>query len=292
MRDLAGRTAIVTGASRGLGENVAHALAAKGMKVVLAARSEADLKAVEEAIKARGGQAASVITDVRDAASLAGLLAATESHFGPPDVLVNNAGVEGVHTYHRQPIEEIEEVVETNLLGTMRLTRLVLPGMIERRRGHIVNMSSLAGKYGPAYAESYAATKAGMIGFTQALRGSLRGTGVSASVICPGFVDAGMYARNLRETGVSPPATLGVIAVEKVSAAVVKAIEQDVPEVIVNARPVRFWLAMVQIAPGVAEKLFQRIGAKATTALFREAAEIRERQRQAASAESTTEVRG
>lgn len=285
MKDLAGRTAIVTGASRGIGERVAHELAAHGMKVALAARTNSDLERVAEAIRARGGKALAVPTDVRDTKALEHLLAETAARLGPPDVVVNNAGIEAVHTYHRQAIEEIDEVVETNLLGTMRLTRLALPGMIERRRGHIVNMASLAGKYGPPYAESYAATKAGMIAFTQALRGSCRGTGVSASVICPGFVDAGMYARNLAETGVSPPATLGVIAVEKVSAAVVRAIERDEPEVIVNARPVRFWLALTQMAPGLAERVFQRIGARSTTALFREAAERRERQREQAALE-------
>jgi short-subunit dehydrogenase len=278
MKDLAGRTAIVTGASRGIGEHVARTLAAEGVRVVLAARTASDLDAVAATIQARGGQALAVPTDVRETASLENLLAETERAFGPPDVLVNNAGVEGVCTYHKQALSDIEEVVDVNLLGTMRLTRLVLPGMVERGAGHVVNMSSLAGKYGPAYAESYAATKAALIAFTQSLRASYYSTGVRASVICPGFVDVGMYARSAAETGLKPPRSLGVIKVEEVSKGVVRAIVQDIPEVIVNARPIKYLLPLPHLAPGLAEKLARRMAANH---LFREAVERREQQESA-----------
>jgi short-subunit dehydrogenase len=263
MRDLAGRTAIVTGASRGIGKGVALALAAEGMRVVLTARTAPNLDALAETIRERGGQAAVVTADLSDRRAPLSLIAAAEEEFGPPDVLVNNAGVEGVYIYDRQPLEEIEEVIEVNLLATMRLTRLVLPGMLERRRGHIVNMSSLAGKLGPAHAGPYAASKAAMIAFTQSLRATYYGSGVSASVICPGFVDAGMYADNLEITGTRPPRTLGVSKLQDVERAVVRAIERDLPEVIVNPRPIRPWLALQSLAPGFTERAARSLAANA-----------------------------
>ena len=273
MQDLALRVAVVTGASRGLGVYVARALAAEGMKVVLAARSRPELEALRDELVAAGRSAIAAPTDVTDLGSLERLVETATAQYGAVDVLVNNAGIEHVYSYHKLEAAELDAVIDTNLRGAMQLTRLVLPGMLERHRGHIVNMSSLAGLAGPAFCEPYAAPKA-VIAFTQSLRASYRRDGVVASVICPGFVDAGMYARALAEQSREAPRELGVSRPEAVGEAVVRAIREDRPEALVNPRPVGLLRAFAALAPGTAERIGERLGAND---LFREQAALRER---------------
>jgi short-subunit dehydrogenase len=129
---------------------------------------------------------------------------------GPIDILINNAGIEWVCEYTKMSAAQIEQMVQTNLIAPLIVSRLVLPEMIARGSGHVVMMSSLGGKKGSPYSATYAATKAGLIEWTSGVREELRGTGVSASVICPGFVsEAGMFAvygkRAPRLSGESPP---------------------------------------------------------------------------------------
>ncbi len=280
MRDLVGRTAIVTGGSRGLGVYVARALAREGMQIVLAARSAADLDAVKAELTGRGAKVLTVPVDLMDRQALPAVVEASEREFGAVDVLVNNAGIEVVYSYHKLEPKDIDESIQVNLAAAMHLTRQVLPGMLERRRGQIVNMASLAGKAGPAFSEPYAATKAALIGFTQSLRASYEGTGVSASVICPGFVGgAGMYARMSAETGLHAPSSLGVSKPEAVGAAVVRAIREDLAEVIVNPRPVRPLLAVAALSPKLGERIVKLMG---TRELFRSGAAFRERQQTSA----------
>jgi len=277
MKDLNGRTAIVTGASRGLGVYIARGLASRGMNLVLAARSADAIGALSQDLSAHGHRAIAVPTDVVQREHLEGLVERTLAEFGTIDVLVNNAGLEAVYHYHKLPLAEVDQVIGVNLRAPMHLTSMVLPGMLERRRGHIVNISSLAGKAGPACAEPYAATKAGLIGFTQSLRASYRADGVSASVICPGFVSgAGMYARAKEQYGREAPRMLGQSTPEAVARAVLKAIEDDLPEVIVNPAPVRPLLGLAATAPGLAEKISRFFDANS---LFKEQAALRERER-------------
>jgi len=153
--------------------------------------------------------------------------------------------------------QQIEQMVQTNLIAPLILSRLVLPEMIARGSGHVVMMSSLGGKKGSPYSATYAATKAGLIEWTSGVREELRGTGVSASVICPGFVsEAGMFAvygkRAPRLSGESPP--------EKVADAVVHAIERDVPEIIVNPGPKRLLTITNAISPRAVSWLLRRFG--------------------------------
>ena len=136
--------------------------------------------------------------------------------------------------YHTLPINDIERSININLTSAMVLTPIALPEMLDRRRGHIVNMSSLSAKAGPPCAEPYTATKAGLIAFTEALRAEYRGTGVSASVICPGFVTAGIYQRIVDETGLTAPWLLGTSSAESVAQAIVRAIKKDIPKIGTN----------------------------------------------------------
>ena len=132
--------------------------------------------------------------------------------------------------------------------------------MLSRNRGHIVNISSLAGKSAPAFQEPYAATKAGLIGFTSSLRATYRGSGVSASVVVPGFVEAGIYAQLKKRSGLAAPALLVTSPPEKVAQAVVKVIEKDLPEIIINPLPVRPLLAFIALFPKAGEWLSDKTG--------------------------------
>ena len=142
----------------------------------------------------------------------------------------------------------------------MILTRLVLPEMLNRKHGHIVNISSLAGKSGPAFQEAYAATKAGLGAFTSSLRATYRGSGVSASVVIPGFVEAGIYAHLKAQSGCSAPAMLGTSPPEAVARALIRAIERDIAELIVNPIPVRPLLALSALFPSLGEWIIEKIG--------------------------------
>ncbi|HEX9133137.1 MAG TPA: SDR family NAD(P)-dependent oxidoreductase [Ktedonobacteraceae bacterium] len=259
MHDLKDKTAIVTGASRGIGTYIAQALAQEHMKLVLAARSVPELEEVAQRLRREGHQVLAVPTDVTDPAALEALVEAARREFGTVDVLVNNAGGETLDAYHRLGWEEVYNTLQVNLTAPMRLTHLVLPGMLAQGRGHIVNISSLAARNAVANQEPYCSSKAGLWGFTVALRASYRGSGVSASAICPGFIKGvGMFQRMQDATGVKTP-FYGASPPEKVASAVVRAIKQNLPEVIVNPVPVRPFLALEALFPRLIERVISPI---------------------------------
>jgi short-subunit dehydrogenase len=261
MKDLRGTNAIVTGASRGLGVLIAHALADEGVNLALAARSAEALEQVRSDIAAKGVRAVSVPTDVTDAVQLDELVMATERELGPVDVLVNNAGIIGNHPYEDYPPEEIAHLIAVNLTAPLLLIRRALPGMVIRGRGHIVVVASLSGKAGYPCAAPYAASKAGLVMFVHTLRAELADTGVGCSVVCPGFVAGeGMYADAVRETGERVSRLLGESRPDKVAQAVVKAIKRDSAELIVNPTPMRPVLAFSQLFPDVSSRVFKVFG--------------------------------
>lgn len=259
MRDLTGLNVVLTGASRGIGPHIAEALAREQTNLVLASRSQDELDAVAGRLSGLGIKAAAVPTDVSDRSSIESLVEQSSKLLGSIDVLVNNAGIEMTSSYDELQPDEIARVIEVNLIAPMLLTRLVLPGMLERGRGHIVNVASLAGKAGIPYQAPYSASKGGLIRFTQSLRAEYAGRGVSASVICPGFVDSGMYQR-ANDMGVKAPAMTGVSKVEKVAKAVVDAIRHDRVEAIVNPTPMRPLLAAAELFPSLSEGIVRRMG--------------------------------
>jgi short-subunit dehydrogenase len=261
MRELSGKTAILTGASGGLGRYIALALAQHGVNLVLAAYPGEGLDSLKEVVSQFGIRAFPLVANFRHTSQLRSVVEEAKREFGRIDLLINNAGVEFTSAYHELPEENIGDIIGINLEAPMLLARLVLADMLERRCGHIVNMSSLAGKIGPAFQEPYAATKAALIAFTASLRATYRGTGVSASVICPGFVEAGIYAKLKKETGFPAPALLGTSPPEPVAQAVVKAIRRDLPEVIINPYPVKPLIATAILFPRLGEFLVRRTGA-------------------------------
>ena len=257
----AGQTVLVTGASGGLGTCFTLALARYKVKLALVAYPGTGLEALCQQVKQQGGSAAYLAADLRSPTERHEVVEFVHKEFGEIDVLINNAGVEFTSAYEDLTEQNIEDILRVNLEAPMVLTRLVLPEMLRRGRGHIVNVSSLAGKAGPAYQEPYAASKAGLIAFTSSLRATYRGTGVSASVICPGFVEAGIYQNLKKQTGFSAPTLLGTSKPEKVAAALIRAINSDLPEVVVNALPVRPLFATTAMFPRLGEFLTRQTGA-------------------------------
>ncbi len=261
MQIQSGQTVLLTGASGGLGMYMARALAKRGVTLALTAYPGAALDEVRAESEKLGVKARVYALDLRDPAQRTQLIADVRRDFGPVDILVDHAGVEFTARYDELTVENITETISVNLEAPMVLSRLVLPEMLSRKRGHIVNISSLAGKSGPAFQEPYAATKAGLVGFTSSLRATYRGSGVSASAIVPGFVEAGIYAHLKERSGLAAPALLGTSAPEKVAAAVVSAIENDRPEIIINPLPVRPLLAFTAMFPKAGEWLSDKTGA-------------------------------
>ncbi len=260
MKDLAGRTAILTGANGGLGTYLAGALADAGMNLVLVAYPGNGLDEIVRHAEQRGVKSVSLVADLRVGAQREQVVALACAAFGGTDLLVNNAGVEYSAVFHELPEANVREVLNVNLEAPMMLTHRVLPGMLERRRGHVVNISSLAGKSGPGYQEPYAASKAGLVAFTSSLRATYRGTGVSASVVCPGFVETGIYARITARTGRRAPTLLAPCAPERVTRAVLRAVRRDQPEVIVSRYPVLPLLVLTTLSPRLGAWVTARIG--------------------------------
>lgn len=264
MNELRGRTALVTGASKGIGVYIARALAAEGMNLILASRSADKLEALADELRDDGVRVSCIPTDLGDRRSLEALASRAEEESGGIDVLINNAGLERWMAYDELPTDRIDEIIEVNLRAPMTLARLLLPSMLERGRGHIVNIASVAGMAGFPYSEAYCATKHGLVGFTRAFRLTAKSEGypVGCSVVCPGFVDdVGMYAGMTDEAKVKSPLAFGTSSPRKVARAVVRAIKRDAPEIVVNPTPVRLWVALALLVPRFGSWLALRLGA-------------------------------
>jgi short-subunit dehydrogenase len=255
MVELRGANALVTGAAGGLGRYISRALAAEGSNVAVSDLPGSGVEAVADELRGLGVEAQPVAADLTDAGGRQRLIEASEEAIGPLDVLVNNAGLEFGGPFPQTTREELEAITTVNLLALMDLTRVVLPGMLERGRGHVVNIASLAGKSAFRYLASYAATKHGVVGFTHSLRAEYTGEPVSFSAICPVFISrVGMYGRREREVG-RPPLGLRALPPERVGEAVVEAIRKDRAEVVLNRAPIRPLLALYAVAPRAAIRL-------------------------------------
>jgi short-subunit dehydrogenase len=245
------------------------------MHVAVAARRQDALNAVVDELRSLGVRAEGLTVDLNDLEQAGGgLIERAEQTLGPLDLLVNNAGVEYSSCFDRAPRSELLETVNVNLMAPMLLTHAVLPGMLERGRGHVVFISSGAGKLGPAFEAPYGATKAGLIALTQGLRREYRKQPVSFSVVVPGFVAGdGMYQRMV-EDGVSSNRIIGATTVERVAQDVLRAVGRDLPEVVDTGAPVRPVFALSQLAPRTTERLVTRIG---LDRMFEKTAELRGR---------------
>jgi NADP-dependent 3-hydroxy acid dehydrogenase YdfG len=206
---------IITGASSGIGEATALRFAAQGCRVVLAARRLDRIKTLAEKIQDSGGETLAVQTDVSQPDSLFNLVKTTVNQWGQIDLLFNNAGFGRLKFLEElDPVSDIEAQLRVNLWGVIHLTRLVLPYMIERRRGHIINMASIAGLVAMPTYSIYAASKFAVRGFTDALRREVAMSGIRVSGIYPGSVETEfkMHSGTRRKTGIHTPRFLTLSA--------------------------------------------------------------------------------
>ena len=191
MFDLTGRVAIVTGASRGIGRAIALRLASAGVRVVAGARAD-HAQAVVDEIDSAGGTALAVQLDVTEPASVAGIARAALDHFDRIDVLVNNAGIVRDRLLLRMKPEDWDAVVATNLSAAFSCCRAVLRPMVKQRSGRIVNIGSVVGRTGNPGQANYAASKAGLEGFTRSLALEVASRGITANVVAPGMIETDM----------------------------------------------------------------------------------------------------
>jgi short-subunit dehydrogenase len=248
--NVAGRTVLLTGATGGLGNAIARALADRGARLLVTGQRTDALEALAGEV---GGRA--LAADLSDPAALEGLIADVRGE--PVDVLVANAGLPASGRVSDFTVEQIDRALDVNLRAPILIAQALLEGMLERGAGHLVFMSSLAGKLAPPRSSIYSATKFGLRGFAQSLREDLRGSGIGVSAIFPGPIHgAGLFA----ESGAELPPGTGSRKPPDVADAVLRAIEQNRAEVDVAPLPVRWGTNIGSVAPGPIAALSRRLG--------------------------------
>lgn len=186
------RVAIVTGASRGIGAEIAKALAEQGRRVALVARNKDKLDAVQSEIESNGGEATAWPCDMADGEAVAQMIDQVFEQLGRIDILVNNAGITRDNLVLRMSDEEFDEVINTNLRATFVACRAAAKPMMRNRWGRIINLGSVAGLIGNAGQANYAASKAGVVGLTKSLAKELAGKNITANAVAPGFIETDM----------------------------------------------------------------------------------------------------
>jgi short-subunit dehydrogenase len=247
---LEGSTVLLTGATGGIGQAIAHALDARGARLLLSGRR---LDALEALRTGLGGTVECLDADLADAAAAAALA----ERAGRVDVLVANAGLPASGPLDDFTPAEIDRALDVNLRAPMQLTRALLPQMVDRGRGHVVFVSSLAGKVASVGSSLYSATKFGLRGFAAGLREDLHGSGVGVTVVFPGFVgEAGMFA----DAEVELPRWVATTTPGHVADAVVRGIEQGRAELDVAPLALRAGTLAAALAPVTAARLQRRLG--------------------------------
>jgi 3-oxoacyl-[acyl-carrier protein] reductase len=184
--------ALVTGASRGIGEAIALALGARGATVIGTATSEKGAAAIGDKLAAAGIKGKGLMLDVTDAASVESVMEVVQGEFGTVTVLVNNAGITRDNLLMRMKDEEWDAIIDTNLTSAYRMSKACVRGMTKARRGRIINIASVVGASGNAGQTNYAAAKAGLFGFTKSLAREVGSRGITVNAVAPGFIDTDM----------------------------------------------------------------------------------------------------
>lgn len=256
MKTIANKTVVLTGASGGIGAFIARALAKEGATVVCISRSHDGLAQICDEVEALGGKGIAIPFDLCKLEELSLLVDKIQHLAGEVDILINNAAIEKFRPFQNYTLQDIQGILTTNLTVPMELTRLVLPGMLEQNSGHIVNISSGAGKKGAPFNSIYSASKAGLIMWSDALRQELASTEVGISVVCPGVTDAGMFhALDMGESNklqVTPPTEVADI--------IIQSIKQNQKEVMLDGLVTKIFLAVSQLSPQFGDTVLQKLG--------------------------------
>lgn len=191
---LNGKTALVTGASQGIGAAIARRLAEQGASVIVAARSVDKLESLADEIAQNGGKATALALDMTEPEAMEERLKELPEGFADVDILVNNAGITADNLLMRLKLEDWERVLDTNLTGPFALTKLVIRGMMRRRWGRIISVSSVVGLMGNIGQANYAAAKAGLVGFSKSLARELGSRNITVNVVAPGYIETAMTA--------------------------------------------------------------------------------------------------
>jgi short-subunit dehydrogenase len=251
---------IITGASSGIGKATALRLAREGMSLTLAARRRDELEQVAARVRAAGGQALVAPMDVTDHAAIHAMVQSTLDQWGRVDVLVNNAGMGYSARVADLEPDRVREQISVNLIGVIECAQAVLPAMFKQSSGHIVNIASIAGLIATPRSSTYAATKFGVVGFSDALRRELRGAGVRVTTFCPGFVATGFSPRlkRIMEGQSNAPRLPGVMRPEYVAERIAGVIHHPRSRVIVP----RGWgllAAFAQAFPWLTDAVLSRV---------------------------------
>jgi short-subunit dehydrogenase len=249
------KVALVTGASSGIGAATARLLAGEGYRVALVARRRERLDALAEEIRHGGGTAVSCPADVTDAGAARDAVARTMGAWGRVDVLVNNAGRGFAATLEMTTETELRELLELNLVSVLTLTRAVLPDMIARRSGHVVNVGSIVGRRGIPLRSAYAASKFGLTGLTESLRQEVRRHGIHVSLVLPIYTATEFHAIEARRA--QPVRGGPVQSAETVARAIVRCLRRPRPEVYPFA-PAKILAVLGVLSPRFTDWLISR----------------------------------
>ncbi len=256
MPELAGRVALVTGASSGIGEATAREFAKEWARVALFARREDRLEAVADGIRREGGQVMVCTGDVTDPGSVQAAVQNVLAQWKRVDLLVNNAGRGLAAPFEAVTAQEFRDLVEVNLIGVLTATQAVLPTMLKQNAGHIFNISSVIGRRGMPFRSAYSATKFGLVGLTECLRQELQGTGVHVSLVYPIFTTTEFHDVEVKK--VEPRRFGPVQSAEQVAKAVVRCARHPRPEVYPYP-PARILAVLSALSPGLVDWMLTRL---------------------------------
>ncbi len=233
IRKLSGTTAVITGATSGIGRETAREFAKTGAKVVLAGRRQERLMELAGEIEASGGQALAVRTDVADQAQVEALIEKSVERFGRVDVLVNNAGVAIASGFEAMPLEDFRRLMDVNFWGAVYACRAALPQMRNQRGGGVIlNVSSIFGKRGMPFETAYCASKFALAGFSEALRAELMSEGIDVCTIYPGAVETEIFDAAANSTGFEVPGFVPKFPAGQMAKLIVQTARFPQPEVV------------------------------------------------------------
>jgi len=248
---------LITGGSSGIGKHLAQALLARGDEVVIVAEEPVGLAAAAAELACVSPRVEAIACDVADSAAVSRMIEAVLAR-GCPDVLVNNAGYAVYRTFEQSPLEEIERLIDVNLVGALRCIRGLLPAMIARGSGHLVNVASIAGLLPITPCAAYAAAKHGLVGISETLRWELCDLGVQVHLVCPGRVETSFFDDESFRRRPVRPETQKTIPVEVVTAAILSAVDRG-RFLTVIPRTLGFAVWARNVAPWILDRFLGRI---------------------------------